>query len=102
MDIIKLLQDAFEAGENYCNSGEFAYHAPNFEEWFATIETEETELAKENANDIVDLVRFVIRQWASYNEQYEPDHEQLVEHFFENELAEYYEKRKQINNELKR
>jgi len=96
MDIVKILEEAFEAGENYCNSGEFAYHSPNFQEWY------NPELAAKIEEEGKLLVRFIISQWASFNEQNEPDHEQLVEHFFETELAEYYEKRKQINNELKR
>ena len=98
MDIPKLLQKAFEAGENYANSGEFAYHAPNFEEWFASIEPE---LAKENAQDIVDLVRFVISQWASIGEQREPDHELLIQNFIRTELVEYVNKY-QANLEKKR
>lgn len=95
MDIPKLLKEAFEAGENYANSGEFAFYAPSFKEWY------NPELAAKVEEEGKLLVRFIIRQWTSFNEQNEPDHEQLVEHFFETELAEYYEKRKQINNELK-
>ena len=95
MDIPKLLKKAFEAGENYANSGEFAFYAPSFKEW------SNPELAAKIEEEGKLLVRFIISQWASLNEQAEPDHQQLIEHFFDNELAEYYEKRKQKNNELK-
>jgi len=95
MDIPKLLEKAFEAGENYANSGEFAFYAPSFKEWY------NPELAAKIEFEGKLLVRFVISQWATLNEQAEQDHQQLIEHFFEDELAEYYEKRKKINNELK-
>lgn len=94
IDIIKYLHLAFIAGENYSNAGEFAYYAPTFEEWFMSIETK---LVEENTNDLVNLVRFVISQWASLNEQSEPDHEALINKFIKVELVEYIEKYK---NEL--
>lgn len=34
MELKDILKRAFEAGENYANSGEFAYYAPTFEKWY--------------------------------------------------------------------
>ncbi len=92
MHIYKLLKDAFEAGENYAESKEMAFASvqPNFEDWFASIEIE-PELSTENPNEIVNLVRFVIKNWASLNEQNEPDHEDLIQDFIKTDLAEYFE-----------
>lgn len=95
MDIQKLLKEAFEAGENYVNGGEFAFYAPSFTEWY------NPELAAKIEEEGKLLVRFIISQWASLNEKAEPDHEELVTAFMNRELVEYLEKRKEINNELK-
>ena len=39
-----LLRKAFEAGEDYSNSGEFAYYAPDFEQWFKSVGSDELTL----------------------------------------------------------
>lgn len=86
MDITKILKDCFEAGENYVNGGEFAFYAPSFDEWYKSIEPELTSKLKEETDG---LIRFVIRQWASLNEQNEPDHKALVDNFLETTVLEY-------------
>ena len=30
------MKKAFEAGVEYCNGGEFAYYAPDFETWYSS------------------------------------------------------------------
>ena len=39
--------------------------------------------------EIESLLRFTIRQWSSLNEQNEPDHQQLVQHWLDGDLKDW-------------
>jgi hypothetical protein len=41
--------------------------------------------------DIEKLIRYTIRQWSSLNEQLEPDHEDLINHWLNCDLKEWIE-----------
>ena len=41
--------------------------------------------------DIEKLIRYTIKQWSSLNEQREPDHEDLVNHWLNGDLKEWIE-----------
>lgn len=41
--------------------------------------------------DIEKLLRYTIKQWTSLNEQREPDHEDLVNHWLNGDLKEWIE-----------
>jgi hypothetical protein len=40
--------------------------------------------------DIEKLIRYTIKQWTSLNEQREPDHEVLVNHWLNSDLKEWF------------
>ena len=40
-------------------------------------------------SDIEKLLRYTIKQWSSLNEQREPDHEDLVNHWLNGDLKEW-------------
>lgn len=41
--------------------------------------------------DIEKLLRYAVKQWSSLNEQREPDHEDLVQHWLDGDLKEWIE-----------
>ncbi len=50
--------------------------------------------------DIEKLIRFTIKQWSSLDEQREPDHEELVNHWLNSTLKEWIKKNEKSLREI--